>query len=903
MATIRHGLQRDVFEPTEERLVGVLYVTKPGKKKKTSFLCATINKEKPVYATIHQVKKTDKDAYKKKNSWPLREMQVVDGRDENKDTAELDLTFDRVYKWVANSTPDKHAFIQVLWKLCCRYLPKQKPQFINIPTELIEENLNPTESGDVTTSALDTVDAVLDDDDGGDYRALSEKEQCDLERLMGQCDSAVSNAEAFADQLSRDLSVLDGANIHSMMASEAQVEALMGMIDSAHSEAEKIEKRLDSYDKILLHVKDSIEKMADKNTSIEQTNANNSKLLEELNKLITQLDFPRDYVKDLCEPDLNKANSLSQAIRAAELLQTVISAPIPQHLTQLQAVQDEKKRFDKLRVRFSQIVSRHLNNLFIHLGNDPGEALSLHAEQLTLPRHGSIHSELQPYTPLMHWVRNLDHRAYQLLNKTYASSISKLYERDIRLFYEEARQRISGGRRLRGGGGSSQDIPGMSSVAGKLTSQIKHGAQTLSTRTTTTTGALLGVDRDQWGSELDMQERQKFDEIFERVLSELQPVCLAEQEFCIAFFNLNQAGTEKNPSSLASTPGSNGSEESSGSTAASSVVGMSGTPGLSGHKQVNREVRSMMGALFTTLEQQLSSFINTYDRADSYCCLYIYVRLSEHVLTAEDTGSFLSTTFGSCLVQAKRNFDRFMNLQLQSIQECRVARKKCGIIPFITNFEEFAKTAESVFKKSERRADLDKWYVRLVMAMFEYIPKVAIDHQRTPSEVIKMENYHVLYQLMSQLKLPGMDSQKKEARLRYNEALGAYVTQYFGRPLEKLNLFFDGVTAKVASGVKESEVGYQLAYSKQELRKVIKEYPGKEVRRGLDLLYKKVEKHLSEEGNLLQVVWRAMQEEFIRQYKLIEDLIHRCYPGAMIALEFSIDDILNYFSDIAQSHY
>ena len=55
MAAIRHSLQRDVFEPTEERLIGVLYVTKPGKKKKTSFLCATINREKPVYATIHQV--------------------------------------------------------------------------------------------------------------------------------------------------------------------------------------------------------------------------------------------------------------------------------------------------------------------------------------------------------------------------------------------------------------------------------------------------------------------------------------------------------------------------------------------------------------------------------------------------------------------------------------------------------------------------------------------------------------------------------------------------------------------------------------------------------------------------------------------------------------------------------
>ena len=43
-------------------------------------------------------------------------------------------------------------------------------------------------------------------------------------------------------------------------------------------------------------------------------------------------------------------------------------------------------------------------------------------------------------------------------------------------------------------------------------------------------------------------------------------------------------------------------------------------------------------------------------------------------------------------------------------------------------------------------------------------------------------------------------------------------------------MFFEGVQAKVASGVKEEEIGYQLSYSKQELRKVIREYPGKEVR-------------------------------------------------------------------------
>ena len=66
-------------------------------------------------------------------------------------------------------------------------------------------------------------------------------------------------------------------------------------------------------------------------------------------------------------------------------------------------------------------------------------------------------------------------------------------------------------------------------------------------------------------------------------------------------------------------------------------------------------------------------------------------------------------------------------------------------------------------------------------------------------------------------------------------------------------IFFEGVQERIAAGVKEDEVGYQLAFSKQELRKNIKEYPAKELKKGLEQLYKKVEKHLCEEENLLQV--------------------------------------------------
>lgn len=163
-------------------------------------------------------------------------------------------------------------------------------------------------------------------------------------------------------------------------------------------------------------------------------------------------------------------------------------------------------------------------------------------------------------------------------------------------------------------------------------------------------------------------------------------------------------------------------------------------------------------------------------------------------MSAQDAHSFLSMTFASALIHVKRNFDKFMNLQLQSIQEAKIPkRSKCGLLPYVENFEEFAVTAESIFKKTERRNDLDRWYLKLVEAIFEHIPLHALEHPKTPQQVVKMENYHRMHSLLSQLKVIVLEQLKKDAKVRYNDALKGYVTKYFGRPLEKLNVSYSKV--------------------------------------------------------------------------------------------------------------
>ncbi|XP_049783051.1 exocyst complex component 1 [Schistocerca cancellata] len=885
MSSVRRILQRELFQPSDEQLVAVVHVSKPMKKKKIHLLCITVSKEKPFSVAIHQVKKTDKNAYKKKRTWLLTEMKLFDGKNVSVDTHEMDIHFDKVYKWVAVNVQERQEFIMSLYENYTKYFPKQPLPFQNIPRDYSR-----AQSIQVPSEVIVTSGGYAEPVEAEDYLALTDREETDLEVLISQCQFGISNAEAFTDMLAKDLSVLDGENVHSVLASEKQVEQLMEQIEAAITEAERVEARLNSYDEVLCHIRDTMEKMEEKNLLIEVANRNNRKLLSELEQVITQLDLPHKHQSSLVDADLTSPQGLQNAIAAGKALLAAMNAEIHPALVRLASVQEQRKRFEKWKAKFSQTLSRHFNNLFIHLGNDIGQTLSFHANELLLPKHNSVHRELEVYTELMHWCKAMDRKAYLALSKVYTNSLSKLYERDIKQFFEEAKQQISGMRERKGkGSGSNQDITG----------KLKQQAQSFGPGKTSAPVGLLGMERDQWCIEIDQAERQRFDEVLEKVLAQLEPVCLEEQNFCVSFFQLDVL-----------SPSTKNTQTTLDGLGLDTKNDMDSSPQVPGalplkkmEKQINEEVRRMMGDLFNCLEPELMNFISYYEKIDSFYCMYVLVRLSQHVMSAQDTGSFLSMTFASALVQVKRSFDRFMMAQLKSIEEARVNRKsKCGILPYVDNFEEFAQTAETIFKSTDRRNDLDKWYLKIVSAMFEAIPRNAAEHHKTPQEVVKMENFHHLHALLSQLKIAVLDGLRKEAKQKYSEALKAYVTQYFGRPLIKLNLFFDGVQAKVAQGVKESEISYQMAYSKQELRKVIKEYPAREVKRGIDNLYRKVEKHLCEQENLLQVVWRAMQEEFIQQYKYIEELIQRCYPGSMITLDFTIQNILEFFSEIARSH-
>ncbi|XP_005045356.1 PREDICTED: exocyst complex component 1 isoform X1 [Ficedula albicollis] len=920
MTAIKHALQRDIFTPNDERLLSIVNVCKAGKKKRNCFLCATVTTERPVQVNVVKVKKSDKgDFYKRQTAWALRDLAIVDAKDAVKESPEFDLHFDKVYKWVASSTVEKNTFISCIWKLNQRYLRK-KIDFINVSSQLLEEL--PKVAEESVPSGENQSVAGGDEEAVDEYQELNAREEQDIEIMMEGCEYAIANAEAFAEKLSRELQVLDGANIQSIMASEKQVNILMKLLDEALKEVDQIELKLSSYEEMLQSVKEQMDQISESNHLIHLSNTNNVKLLSEIEFLVNHMDLAKGHIKALQEGDLTSSRGIEACTNAADaLLQCMNVALRPGH-DMLHAVKQQQQRFSDLREQFARRLASHLNSVFVQQftqtllqlynrssyhsvpGHDQSSTLAQHSAELTLPNHHPFHRDLLRYAKLMEWLKNTDYGKYEGLTKNYMDYLSRLYEREIKDFFEVAKIKMTGttreGKKFatlpRKESAVKQETESLHGSSGKLTGSTsslnKLSVQSSGNRRSQSS-SLLDMG-NMSASDLDVADRTKFDKIFEQVLSELEPLCLAEQDFISKFFKLQQHQ---------STAGTTTSEVEEVDGVALSRSYTSGVPQtVSSEKDM---IRQMMTKIFRCIEPELNNLIALGDKIDSFNSLYMLVKMSHHVWTAQnvDPASFLSTTLGNVLVTVKRNFDKCISNQMKQMDEVKISKKsKVGILPFVAEFEEFAALAESIFKNAERRGDLDKAYIKLIRAVFDSVEKVANESQKTPRDVVMMENFHHIFATLSRLKISCLEAEKKEAKQKYTDHLQSYVIYSLGQPLEKLNHFFEGVEARVAQGIREEEVSYQLAFNKQELRKVIKEYPGKEVKKGLDNLYKKVDKHLCEEENLLQVVWHSMQDEFIRQYKHFEGLIARCYPGSGITMEFTIQDILDYCSSIAQSH-
>eukprot|EP00045_Choanoeca_perplexa_P012968 m.144425 g.144425 ORF g.144425 m.144425 type:complete len:859 (+) comp16196_c0_seq3:154-2730(+) len=856
------SLQKRVFDQASERLVAVLQVKKPKKKEKKdkkgkkTYLClALTNNNLP---QLHQVRVVD-ESHQRRHSWDLSNLAVVECMldDDGRSSTKFVLEFEKSYEWVAPSVPEAQTFVASLQKLAQRFC-KQEIQYLNI---------NPDPEGQSSRqSQAQTADTSLVGSDLGEEEstAMTSIEEAQAQAILSSYNWSSGFVNTLTTQLEGELDAREAANIHALLESESAVANVIRLLDSTVVALDQVDDALNEYVDLVKPLRHDAARVAEQEAMLRVQATNNAKLKAELHDILPLIEFPDTKLRILERCDTKTTSARDEAQDTIRELTDHLNTGIKDGWQHMAVVQGAVRQYLQAEDTFATRLVQQLEALIERQETLGGRLMESSTTEQAM-YHERRHEELAPYTGLLQWLQqhqqDSDVSQFDSLARSYSSRMAQVYSVHIQALCEGTKGMM--------------------------------------------------VSKKQTKGETDNRQRRvDFSETFKRLLRSLMQLVQQEEDFCQALFGLDILNADKaaDKHDTRDTSAEVNGEMATVDIADTLKHRLREVPSLL--KANPQAVLSPLGArlskdemlatLFSGLDSAVAGLIEYCCQNDAFHATSMTLQLDEQVGTVPDSAGFLKRLLSHCLVLAKRQHNTFVSEQATSIKETKYKRSQvAGILPFIPELEVLVKDTEAVVQDGAHRLVVDKAYQQWMSAIFEAIYVVA-EEAKHPN-VLLFENLRRIYDLTSSLKIDAIKEWRRQAQVKYREHLQAYVESILGRPMEQLSAFFEGVETELAQGTSVQEVAYKFDYNKQKLRDVLKLYQGKEVKRGLEGTFKRVCRHLSDE-DLVDVVWRSIQEEFIKQYQRFEQLIDQCY-GQGFKLAFGADDVLQFFSEIAQEFH
>ncbi|VDK33705.1 unnamed protein product [Taenia asiatica] len=872
------------------------------------------------------VKSNEKYEFTKKPLMNSQTLKVVDCHDVSEQPSyDIELKTDaKSWRVTAIRLEEKKRFISMLCRAIAIYQPQIYREILlkNLP-EGIEFSVSTPEAlemaigelwGDSAVAAEVSEASAIGQRPGDGYNTLTNREESDLKNFFDRTTSEdIFDADSLMRNLQKYLFDAEGSNVHFIVESEQKVVALISALDMALEELDSMEAKLDAYHQYIADVEESMSGLQDRDQLAQITGDNRRLLLDTLEHIVASLSVNAGVLKTLEEEadmmDIDRykeAASCLDALFAAEripgmipclLLTTSVHLAVVNVFTHksyeyaallgrgeehLQAVSEKSLELVALRDKFASRLSHQVNAMVVRFCSQlmriaPGVGVSGSLADLSggASRHHRLHVPGAGSVLSLSGSRsNLSASAAGPNNGTSLNHCQEL----LKIQRSEILQLSS----LVGGWLQSnrtdvfrtlkkQYIEKMQAFFYRVYHEIiQQGIQTILSLTKSSKHESMKQDPDNCSVLAVSQGNalNQFKPVFVRLMDQLSSVVDGEENFIMDFFYLEKCKDEL-------------------------------------------DTFACMQLLFNGLNDGMMELIRLCEGQNAVFSMFILLVLSQtsdkfgerpQEQQAQQqkslAGSFWNQLIKRCMSDTRGVLRRHVNSMNQMFRDSKPSRKaRCGLLNMLRVYENFAESSLLVFGAGS--TIMEQAHSDLIRCLMNELDRVAAESVKTPPEVVLLENYHRLYDILCRLKLPSLNDTRKEAKVRYQRALQEYSLNCMGRPLEDLHNFFEQVQSALDSGVRPDAICYQFAFQKHMLQKIIKEYPGKEVKKGLDNLRRKVEKNLSEEANLFPVVWRSIQSEVTKQCMFYEELIRKCYPDSGLALDFTIDDLQKYFSEIA----
>lgn len=268
---------------------------------------------------------------------------------------------------------------------------------------------------------------------------------------------------------------------------------------------------------------------------------------------------------------------------------------------------------------------------------------------------------------------------------------------------------------------------------------------------------------------------------------------------------------------------------------------------------------------------------------------------------AQSNQDFLNTVLQKVHSNLLVKFKRFVEDQIRAIEETKVKiNKRKGVISFMKVFPPFSMAVENMLAGIDPnlnvRRTVDREYDRILKSMFDSLKVIARENPAVgvaaagaaaDPEDKEALNYHILLienmnHYIGEVDTHNLDTLEKwrsAAQAELDEHMSRYLDAVMRRPMGKLLDTLENIESQLKSGKVPGVIAMQPSNNKATFDKVLLHYDAREVRKGVEALRKRVEKHFDENAGLANMVTKACEAYYNEVDQRIGRVITEVYGG------------------------
>ncbi|KAG9236351.1 exocyst complex component Sec3-domain-containing protein [Amylocarpus encephaloides] len=523
------------------------------------------------------------------------------------------------------------------------------------------------------------------------------------------------------------------------------------------------------------------------------------------------------------------------------------------------------------------------------------------------PRNHDLAREvLWRYSPLVLFSREVDKPEWEDLIKSYEMICKPLYQ-------DEFRDAVFAWKRIcRKPTGDEADLLFTSQVE-KQTEGIATTARKLTVKRSQTLAKSLRSPIGDNSSKITLDKsdgRLQPHEVFAGALDEMVPIMSMEQNFIVEFFHVSSLEQYDFPDVVAASP----PERRRGGDLKRPRV-------MDPDRNLAQLVVSTMEEIYSFFGTDMQSLVDWSVQADPLQGVGVIASVERKIVEFEESSQeYLARTLQRVHTKLTVLFSKFLDEQIRAIEDTKVKiKKRKGVIAFIRIFPSFSLSLETMLKSAgdlEIRQTVNSAYHRINRAMFESLKVIARenpgaqttgadpeDKEALNYQILLIENMNHYLEEVAPRTNPVLEEWKEKAAQEMDEHLSLYLGAVIRRPLGKLLDFLESTESLMLSrqpGESAAKISSMPSHSKTTFKKVLASYDAKEIRRGIETLKKRVEKHFGDADD--PALSRGLVSKVIQNcekfYEKVEDRIltisRDVYDGDVM-VEWSKNDVSGAF--------